>query len=120
MGLFTSLVFNNGVAHTFVDQGQFTLPEGILRRYIEPASASESKSLITIKQDFSSKTIRRALIQRTCMLLGADGKYYPYTANFTSIWSQMCSEALVVAEQKIIPAACADATFHANFYKGLS
>lgn len=120
MGLFTSTVFNNGTAHTFVELGTFPVDGGIIRKYIEPASANELKSLITIKQDFSSKTTRRALAQRTCMLLGTDGKYYPYTANFTSIFNQMCAEAAVVLEQKLLAAAIADASFHANFTKGLS
>lgn len=120
MGLFTSTVFNNGTAHTFVELGTFPVADGILRKYIEPAATVESNSLVTIKQDFSSKTLRRALAQRTCMLIGADGKYYPYTANFTSIFNRQCAEAAVILEQKLLLAACADATFHANFIKGLS
>lgn len=120
MGLFTSLVFNNGTAHTFVEQGQFAQDKGILRRYIEPAAPGEIQSLLTIKHDLSSKTIQRGLAQRTCMIMGTDGKYYPYTANFTSIFNKLCAESAVVLEQKLLAAAIADASFHANFVKGLS
>ena len=120
MGLLSSLVLNNGTAHTFVELGNFPVQDGILRKYIEPAAPVEQSSLLVIKQDFSSKTIRRALAQRSCMLLGADGKYYPYTANFTSIFNRQCTETAVILEQKLLMAVGADATFHANFVKGLS
>lgn len=120
MGLFTSLIFNNGTAHTFTELGTFPMEGGVIRKYIEPAAANELNSLITIKQDFNSKTLRRALCQRTCLIIGADGKYYPYTANFSTTFNRMCTEAAVTLEQKMLTAALADASFHANFIKGLS
>lgn len=121
MGLFSTLVFNNGSDHTFVEQGQILSPNNqIVRRYIEPAAATELQSVLTVKHDMSSKTVQRGLLQRTCMLLGADGKYYPYTSNFTSIFNKQCTEAAVVLEQKLLAACIANSTFHANFVKGLS
>ena len=120
MGLFTSTVFNNGTAHTFTELGTFPMEGGVIRKYIEPAAANELQSLITIKQDLSSKTLRRALCQRTCMIIGSDGKYYPYTANFSTTFNRMCAEVAVTFEQKLLVAALSDASFHANFVKGLS
>lgn len=120
-GLFTSLVFNNGSDHTFVERGQLiSSPNVIVRQYIEPSASTEAESIIIVKQDFASKNMRRALLQRKVMLLGVDGIYYPYTSNFTSIFNPKITEAAAVLEQKLLADAIADPTFHANFIKGLS
>lgn len=120
MGLFTSLVFNNGTAHTFVDRGQLPSLKGIVREYIEPAASSASQSKITIKHDIGKKTTKRSLAQRTVMVAGSDGILYPITVNFTTTCNVKHAAADVVLEQKLLTAACADATFHANFQQGLS
>lgn len=122
MGLFTSLVFNNGTAHTFVDRGQLPSTKGIVREYIEPAATASSQSKITIKHDLPSgkKTTKRSLAQRTVMVAGSDGILYPITVNFTTTCNVKHAAADVINEQKMLTAACADATFHANFQQGLS
>lgn len=120
MGLFTSLVFNNGTAHTFVDRGQLPSTKGIVREYIEPAAASAAQSKITIKHDTGKKTTNRSLAQRTVMVAGSDGVLYPITVNFSTTYNVKHAAADVVLEQKLLTAALADATFHANFVNGLS
>lgn len=120
MGLFTSLTFNNGTAHTFVERGQLPSTKGVTREYIEPAAASTAQSKLTVKHDLSSKTVRRSLLQRTIMVAGSDGVLYPITVNLTSTYNVKHASADVVLEQKLLAAAVADTTFHANFVNGLS
>lgn len=120
MGLFTSLVFNNGTPHTFVERGQLPSSNGVVREYIEPAAASAAQSKLTVKHDLSSKSISRSLLQRTVQVAGSDGVYYPVTVNFTVTYNKKHAAADVVLEQKLLAAAVADATFHANFVNGLS
>lgn len=120
MGLFTSTVFNNGTAHTFVERGQIPDTKAIVREYIEPAAASIAASKIIVKHDISSKTVKRSLLQRKVNVAGSDGVYYPITVNFTTTCNPKHAAADVVLEQKLLAAAVADATFHANFVNGLS
>lgn len=120
MGLFNSLIFNNGTAHTFVERGQIPDSKAIVREYIEPAAASDAASKITVKHDIASKTVRRSLVQRRVMIAGSDGVLYPITVNFTTTFNPKHPAANVVSEQKLLAAALADTTFHANFVNGLS
>lgn len=120
MGLFTSLVFNNGTAHTFVERGQIPSTKGIVREYIEPAAIAAADSKLTVKHDLASKTTRRSLLQRTVNVLCSDGAYRPVTVNFTVTYNALHTAADVVLEQKLLAAAVADTTFHANFVNGLS
>lgn len=120
MGLFNSLNFNNGTAHTFVERGQIPDPKAIVREYIEPAAASAAASKITVKHDIASKTVKRSLLQRKVMIAGSDGVLYPITVNFTVTYNPKHAAADVVLEQKLLAAAVADTTFHANFVNGLS
>lgn len=120
MGLFTSLVFNNGTAHTFVERGQIPDPKAIVREYIEPAAVSAAQSKLTVKHDITSKTVKRSLLQRRIMVAGNDGVLYPITVNFTTTFNPKHAAADVVLEQKMLAAAVADTTFHANFVQGLS
>lgn len=120
MGLFASLVFNNGIAHTFVERGQLPSTKGVTREYIEPAALSASQSKITVKHDLSSKTVQRSLLQRTVMVAGSDGVLYPITVNLTTTFNKKHAAADVILEQKLLTAAAADSTFHANFVNGLS
>lgn len=120
MGLFTSLVFNNGTDHTFVERGQIPDPKAIVREYIEPAAATAADSKITVKHDLKSNTVKRALVQRRVMSVCSDGVYRPITINFTSTSSKLHANADVILEQKLLADAVADVTFHANLVQGLS
>lgn len=120
MGLFTSLVFNNGTAHTFVDRGQLPDNKSIVREYIEPAAASAAQSKLTVKHDVSGKTAKRSLLQRRILVVGLDGILHPITINFTTTFHPTHNTADVVLEQKLLAAAIADTTFHANFVQGIS
>ena len=120
MGLFNSLVFNNGSAHTFVERGQLPSTKGVTREYIEPAASAASQTKITVKHDLTSKTVRRSLLQHTIMVAGSDGVLYPITVNFTSTYNTKHPAADVILAQKLLAAAVADTTFHANFVNGLS
>lgn len=120
MGLFTSLVFNNGTAHTFVEKGQIPSAKGIERQYIEPGASNAAQSKLTVKHDLMSKTVTRSLLQRTVNVAGSDGKFYPITINFTATFNKLHNNSDVVLEQKLLAAALADTTFHANFVAGLS
>ena len=120
MGLFNSLTFNNGTAHIFVERGQIPDSKAIVREYIEPAAASAAASKITVKHDIASKTVKRSLLQRRVMLAGSDGVLYPVTINFTATYNPKHAAADIVLEQKLLAAAIADTTFHANFVNGLS
>lgn len=120
MGLFTSLVFNNGTAHTFVEVGQIPDPKSIVRKYIEPAAAQAAQVQLLIKHDFSSKNIRRSLCQYRIMVAGSDGVLYPITQNHTSTYNVKHTAADVVLAQKLLTACQADASYHANFVNGLS
>lgn len=120
MGLFSSLVFNNGTAHTFVERGQMPSTKGIVREYIEPAALSSAQSKLTVKHDTTSATVQRSLLQRTVNVAGSDGVLYPVTVNFTVTFNKKHAAADVVLEQKLLAAAVADTTFHANFVNGLS
>lgn len=120
MGLFTSLVFNNGTDHTFVERGQIPDSKAIVREYIEPAATSSAASKMIVKHDIASKTVKRSLLQRRVMIAGSDGVLYPITVNFTVTFNPKHALADVVLEQKLLADAVADATFHANFAQGLS
>lgn len=120
MGLFNALIFNNGVAHTFVDRGQLPDSKAIVREYIEPAAPTSSASKITVKHDIASKTVKRSLLQRKVLIAGSDGILYPITVNFTTTYNPKHAAADVILEQKLLAAAIADTTFHANFVNGLS
>lgn len=120
MGLFTSLTFNNGTAHTFVERGQIPDSKAIVREYIEPAAVSSAASKVIVKHDIASKTVKRSLLQRKVMIAGSDGILYPITVNFTVTYNPKHAAADVVLEQKLLAAAVADTTFHANFVNGLS
>ena len=120
MGLFTSLTFNNGTAHTFVERGQIPDSKSIVREYIEPAASSAAQSKLTVKHDITSKTVKRSLLQRRVMVAGSDGVLYPITVNFTVTFNPKHAAADVVLEQKLLTAATSDTTFHANFVQGLS
>lgn len=120
MGLFTSLVFNNGTAHTFVDRGQLPDPKAIVREYIEPAASAASQSKLTVKHDVASKTVKRSLLQRRVLVAGSDGVLYPVTVNLTTTFNPKHALADVILEQKLLTAAAADTTFHANFVQGIS
>lgn len=120
MGLFTSLVFNNGTAHTFVLRGQIPNSKAIVSEYLEPAAVSSANSKLTVKHDIASKSVKRSLLQRRVMVAGSDGILYPITVNFTATYNPKHAAADVVLEQKLLAAAVADTTFHANFVLGLS
>ena len=120
MGLFTSLVFNNGTNHTFVDIGQLPDPKAIVRKYVESGVNQSLKSVFLVKHDVSSKTVRRSLLQRTMMVAGSDGVLYPITVNFTVTCNQKHADSDVVLQQKLLASAVADVSFHANFAAGIS
>lgn len=120
MGLFTSLVFNNGTAHTFVERGQIPNAKAIVREYIEPAANSSAQSKLIIKHDIANAKVKRSLMQRKVMVAGSDGVLYPVTINWTATFNSLHVASDIVLEQKLLAAAVADTTFHANFIQGLS
>jgi len=120
MGLFSSLVFNNGTDHTFIEVGQIPDTKSIIRKYIETGVSQALKSFFLVKQDLSSKTLRRGLLQRSKLVAGTDGVLYPITVNFTVTCNQKHADADVILEQKLLADAIADTTFHTNFAAGLS
>lgn len=115
MGLFASLVFNNGSAHTFVFQGQMPDSKAIVGKYIEPAASIELASQIQVKHDVSSKSVKRSLLQRRVMVAGTDGVLYPVTVNFTVTYAPKHANQAVIDQTKMVGACLADTTFHANF-----
>lgn len=119
MGLFTSLVFNNGTAHTMVSVGQVPDAKSMIGKYIEPAAASASQVQLYSKQDASSNTLKRSLLQYKVWVLNSESIYEPITVNYTTVRSKKHADADVVLAQKFIGACLADATFHANFALGL-
>lgn len=120
MAIFSSLVFNNGTAHTFIERGQIPNSKAIVREYIEPAAAAAAQSKMTIKQDLASTTVKRALLQRKVMVAGSDGVLYPITVNFTATFNPKHAVADVVLEQKLLVAAAQDPSFYVGFAQGLS
>lgn len=119
MGLFTSLVFNNGTAHTFVFRGQIPDAKSIVGEYIEPAATAESASKVIVKHDVTSKTLKRSLLQRKVMVAGSDGVLYPITVNTTVTYNPKHSASSVTDQTKLQGACIGDATFHTNFALGL-
>lgn len=119
MGLFTSTVFNNGAAHTFVFVGQMNDAKAMVGRYIEPAAASAAQVELLIKQDVSSKTLKRSLAHYKIWAVNSEGIYEPITVNFTTINSKKHLAADVILAQKLIGACIDDASFHTNFQLGL-
>lgn len=119
MGLFTSLVFNNGTAHTFVFRGQTPDAKSIVGEYVEPAAAIETASKVIVKHDVLSKTVKRSLLQRKVLVAGSDGVLYPITVNYTLIANPKHSSTAIVDQLKMINACAADASFAANFAAGL-
>lgn len=120
MGLFTSLVFNNGSAHTFVERGQIPDPKAIVREYMEPAASQAAKSVIRVYQDLNQKTRIRSLLQRTVYLATSAGVLKPVTVNYTVTCAPDHIAADVILEQKLLAACLADTSFHANFRAGLT
>lgn len=119
MGLFTALVFNDGVAHTFVFRGQMPDPRSIVGEYIEPTATIESQSKIRIKHDVTSKTLKRSLLQSQRWVATSAGVLRPITCNTTVIYDPLHAAASVIAQSKLNGACMADASFHANFAAGL-
>lgn len=120
MGLFSSLVFNNGTDHTFIEVGQIPDPKSIVRKYIESGVSQAIKSILLVKHDLTSKYLKRSLLQRSVLVAGSDGVLYPITVNFTTTFNQLHADADVILQQKLLAAAVANSTFHANFVAGLS
>lgn len=120
MGLFTSTVFNNGTAHTFVERGQIPDAKSIIREYIEPAAAQSAQSKIKVYHDLNTANRVRSLLQRTVYLADSAGILKLVTVNFTVTCAPTHVAADVILEQKLLAAAIADTTFHANFRQGLS
>lgn len=119
MGLFTSTTFNNGTAHVYTFVGQITDPKSMVGKYIEPAALSSSQTSLAVKQDVSSKFVKRSLLQHKIWCVNSEGIYEPITVNFTTVNSKKHASADVVLAQKLVAACLADTTFHANFANGL-
>jgi len=119
MGLFTSLIFNNGTAHTFVFRGQLPDSKSVVGEYIEPAAASTSQVKLDVKHDETSKTVFRSLLQYKVYIAGADSILAPITVNFTVVYSKKHAAADVILAQKLLAAAVADASFHTGFSQRL-
>lgn len=119
MGLFTSLIFNNGADHTFVFRGQMPDDKSIVGQYIEPAASADSDSKIIVKHDVVSKTAKRSLLQRKVLVAGTDGVLYPITVNLTAVFNPKHTAANVTDQLKLVGDCMVDTSFYANFPIGL-
>lgn len=119
MALFTSLVLNNGSDHTYVWRGQLPDTKALVGSYIEPAASADAQSMIAVKHDVSSKTVRRSLLQIKILEAGSDGVLHPITINLTAMANPKHTAVQVQNRLKLIKAALNDAGFIANFSNGL-
>lgn len=122
MGLFTNpVVLNDGVADkTFSFRAQLPDKKAVVGEWIETAASLADESKIIVKHDTSSPTARRRLLQRTINVLLADGvTRKPVTCNLTVTYHPSHAEAEVAKTVKIIADSVAEATFVANFLRGL-
>lgn len=122
MGLFGNpVVLNDGVADkTFSFRAQLPDKKAVVGEWIETAAPLADESKIIVKHDASSPTVRRRLLQRTINVLLADGvTRKPVTCNLTVTYHPSHAEADVAKTVKIIADSVAEATFVANFLRGL-
>jgi hypothetical protein len=119
MSLFTSTTFNNGAAHVFSYVGQITEGKSMVGKYVEVAAPSDAQVQLYAKQDMSSKTLKRSLLQYKIWCANNEGIYEPITVNYTTVNSKKHLAADVVLAQKLVGACLADASFHTNFQIGL-
>lgn len=122
MGLFGNpVVLNDGVADkTFSFRAQLPDKKAVVGEWIETAAPLADESKIIVKHDTSSPTVRRRLLQRTINVLLADGvTRKPVTCNLTVTYHPSHAEADVAKTVKIIADSVAEATFVANFLRGL-
>ena len=122
MGLFTNpVVLNDGVADkTFSFRAQLPDKKAVVGEWIETAAPLADESKIIVKHDATSPTVRRRLLQRTANVLLADGiTRKPVTCNLTVTYHPSHAEADVAKTVKIIADSVAEATFVANFLRGL-
>jgi hypothetical protein len=123
MSLFTDPVtLNDGSSdHIFNTRNQITgLKSGQFGRvWIESAAAAAVASLVTVKHDESSATLRRRLVQYKYNATITDGvTYKPITANFSVIAHPEHTDAQVTVACGVIEAALAVAGFAAAFNEG--
>lgn len=121
MGLFTNPVtLNDGVAdHIFIFRGQLPDTKSIVTQYIETAAIAAGSKL-TVKQDVSSKTVKRGLVQHTVNIAGTDAIQHPITVNLTVMCHPTHNAVDVEKRVKLLVDACAEAGFYANFVAGLT
>ena len=122
MGLFTNpVVLNDGTADkTFSFRAQLPDKKAVVGEWIEAAAPLADDSKIIVKHDASSPTTRRRLLQRTVNVLLADGvTRKPVTCNLTVTYHPSHAEADVAKAVKLIADSVAEATFVANFLRGL-
>lgn len=118
--LFTNpITLNDGTSdHVFKFRGTLPDRKAMVGEWIEPAAASSDESKIVVKQDSSSATVRRSLLQRKVNKATTTRGDRPVTWNVTCTRDVEHSDADVKAELALLIDALSEADFGDNFLDG--
>lgn len=117
MPLFTNpVVLNDGTSdHAFTFLGQLPDNRALVGEWSEPAAEISVESKIIVKQDRSSATVRRRLLQRRVNRNTVTRGPRPVTINVTVAHDVEHTSAQITAELGLIRAALAAVGFDTNF-----
>lgn len=122
MPLFTTnpVTLNNGSNHifSFLAQQSTTKASQTAGTWVEDAAPIEDESVLLIKHDVSSPTVRRRLLQRKVNAATITRGLRPITINISATYDKEHVVADVLAEIEIVKAALAAAGMTAGFLGG--
>lgn len=124
MGLFTNPVaLTDGTdTRTFAYRAQLADVKSVGADYIESAASSAAKSLLVVKHDMRTATIRNLLQRTTKVHPAADtdtDDLLPITVNFTVTAHESFSEAEIQKEVNILLDALAEANVVKSMRSGI-
>lgn len=122
MSLFATnpVTLNNGADHIFSFQAQLSTSKSTQTagRWIEDAADIEDESIIDVKHDVSSPSVRRRLLQRKRNAPTVTRGLRPITVNFTVTYDKEHASADVLAEVETVKAALAATGMTAGLLSG--
>jgi hypothetical protein len=117
MPLFTDpVVLNDGTDdHTFTFLAQLQDNRALVGEWTEPSAEISDESKLVVKQDRSSATVRRRLLQRRINAETVTRGPRPITINVTVAHDVEHTSAQIVPQIGVVRAALAAAGFDVNF-----
>lgn len=111
---------NDGTSdHILVSRGQITGTKTLAGVWIEPASASADESVVVVKHNEDSPSVRRRLLQRKVMSATTTRGLRPITCNFTVAYDVEHDKAVVKLEIQFALAIMNATSVIDNFLLGM-